>query len=340
MRSTTKPDMNQLSELYAAAVAFKQAQPWNVLCDIDLIAVDNPESGERGYCSIMGHGGMHYGLGVYLGTKGLYGFNQILVHADDMPGLTFLEYQDNIMCSFEDREQLDKTDYDQIKALGLKFRGRNAWPLFRRYEPGFYPWPVNADECVFLTHALRQIPIVVSDLSKGQLRLDSAMKKMILRQARQQDGELVWETHAIEHIRPTRTLHPVQISDETLLGRINNTPARQTILLIDVQYLPEPVQNNKDDRPYFPRLMLIVDKKSDMPIGFEMYQDIERDADVVFDKLVDFILAHGRPAEIHVRGERMPAILADFCQKTGMKLRVLKQMKQYDQMVKTMTSFM
>ncbi len=124
---------------------------------------------------------MHYGLGVYLGTKGLYGFNQILVHADDMPGLTFLEYQDNIMCSFEDREQLDKADYDQIKALGLRFRGRNAWPLFRRYEPGFYPWPVNADECVFLTHALRQIPIVVSDLRKGQLRLDSAMKKMILR---------------------------------------------------------------------------------------------------------------------------------------------------------------
>ncbi len=37
-------------------------------------------------------------------------------------------------------------------------------------------------------------------------------------------------------------------------------------------------------------------------------------------------------------GRADAAILADFCQKTGMKLRVLKQMKQYDQMVKTMTS--
>jgi hypothetical protein len=120
-------------------------------------------------------------------------------------------------------------------------------------------------------------------------------------QARQQDGELVWETHAIEHIRPTRTLHPVQISDETLIGRIKKAPARQTILLVDVQYLPEPVQNNKGDRPYFPRLMLIVDKQTSMPIGFEMYQDIERDADVVFEKLVDFITGARRPAEIHVR---------------------------------------
>ena len=161
MRNKTNPSIEQMKDLYEAAAAFKQAQPWTELYDADLIAVDNPETGERGYCSVMGHGGMHYALGVYLGTKGLFGFNRLLEKSGDMTGLAFLEFQDNIMCSFEDRDQLNQADRDQIKALGLKFRGRNAWPMFRRYEPGFYPWSINVDECMFLTHALRQVLIVV-----------------------------------------------------------------------------------------------------------------------------------------------------------------------------------
>ena len=340
MRNKLKPTIDQLSDMYAAAAAFKQAEPWTILYDIDLIAIDNPESGERGYCSSMGNGGIHYGLGVYLGAKGLFGFNQMLERSSEMSEFAFLEYQDNIMCSFEDRDQLTKADYEQIKALGLKFRGRNAWPLFRRYEPGFYPWHINADECVFLTHALRQIPAVVSDLREGNVHLDPTMDKIILRQARKEGDQLEWESREIERIRPTRTLHPVQITDERLLDSIKTAPACDMILLTDIQYISEAVQNDKEDRPYFPRLMLIVEKQSDMPVGFEMYQDIERDADVVLSKLIDFVQAHGRPREIQVRGERMPAILADFCQKADIKLTVFKQLKPIDRLFKVMTSFM
>jgi hypothetical protein len=41
--------------------------------------------------------------------------------------------------AFEDRTYLKKEDLQQIKVMGLKFRGANAYPLFRNYAPGFVP---------------------------------------------------------------------------------------------------------------------------------------------------------------------------------------------------------
>jgi len=44
------------------------------------------------------------------------------------------------MASFEDREFLQKQDFQLIKKVGLKFSGPNSWPLFRGYLPGYHPW--------------------------------------------------------------------------------------------------------------------------------------------------------------------------------------------------------
>ena len=44
-----------------------------------------------------------------------------------------------IMLSFEDRDALQEEDLAVIRGLGLSFRGRQAWPLFRSYRPGYLP---------------------------------------------------------------------------------------------------------------------------------------------------------------------------------------------------------
>ena len=58
--------------------------------------------------------------------------------------------------SFEDRKFLRKPDFQVIKELELKFRGRNSWPLFRSYQPGYLPWYLTKDEARYLTLALQQ----------------------------------------------------------------------------------------------------------------------------------------------------------------------------------------
>ena len=51
-----------------------------------------------------------------------------------------------LQASFEDRSELHDKDRQVIKDLGLKFRGRQTWPLFRSYRAGFVPWHLDADE--------------------------------------------------------------------------------------------------------------------------------------------------------------------------------------------------
>jgi hypothetical protein len=60
------------------------------------------------------------------------------------------------MGSFEERQILAKEDLAIIQALSLKYRGHNQWPLFRSYEPGFYPWFLEASQCRFLTRIFTQ----------------------------------------------------------------------------------------------------------------------------------------------------------------------------------------
>jgi len=55
---------------------------------------------------------------------------------------------------FVDRDKLWKEDREVIHSLGLRFRGRNAWPLFRSQRAGYAPWLLEKDEVLFLTTAI------------------------------------------------------------------------------------------------------------------------------------------------------------------------------------------
>src|SRR5665648_400943 len=150
------PSLEEWKTLYEAALEFKELAPWNWMHDTDIFGVKDPVSGEIGYCCIMGAEGKYYALGLYLGSKGLYGLSDILSGDFSESNDDTMFIQNCLMASFEDRKNLQKQDLQQLKALDLKFRGRDAWPLFRNYTPGFVPWYLKRDEVRFLTIALRQ----------------------------------------------------------------------------------------------------------------------------------------------------------------------------------------
>jgi hypothetical protein len=93
----------------------------------------------------MGALGEHLSVAVYLGTEALFSFwNLDPDNMDTMPEQLLLIPQ--LQLSFEDRDQLEPKDRATIKELGLKFRGRQAWPMFRSFRPGYFPWHLDAAE--------------------------------------------------------------------------------------------------------------------------------------------------------------------------------------------------
>lgn len=151
-----KPTSEEWSSLYQAAVDFKRSACWEWMFDSDIFGVVDPETEETAYCSIMGNGGEHFAVAGYLGAEGLSGILGLLSGEIDPDSSENMFIQKCLMCSFEDRSFLSSEDLKTIKEMGLKFRGRNVWPLFRHHEPGFVPWFLSATQCRFLTHILRQ----------------------------------------------------------------------------------------------------------------------------------------------------------------------------------------
>src|SRR5688572_16689700 len=94
------PSLQEWVALYQAAADFKNVAAWDWMYDSDLFGVQNPESGEIGYCCVMGSLGEHYALGVYLGTEGLEGYLQIASGAFDPPDISALHVQKCLMASF------------------------------------------------------------------------------------------------------------------------------------------------------------------------------------------------------------------------------------------------
>lgn len=337
MRLDNRPTEEQLSELYAAAKDFKQAQPWKWMHDLDLICVENPKDKKLGYCSVMGGAGEHFALGVYMGDEGLASLGKLMDVKGPVSHQHILHAQDCLMCSFEDRELLTSEDRKQIKSLGLSFRGKNAWPMFRRYEPGYEPWYLNEEECVFLTHALRQTLFVVANMLTKQVLQQIEHGITIARYSELKNGQLEWHSKEQRINFPTLTVTTVTIDDDMLIQRLKKTGRKSKHLLqVDISYMPSAVQEKRNARPYFPRLIVIADAQSGMIVDFEMFQRMDDDIDITLNKLIHFSLEYGLPQEIQVRSEAMVAILQDLCDKTGIQLKLVKRLACIDEMMRDM----
>ena len=119
------PTLNEWRKLYEAAMQVKEIAPWEWMEEIDVFGVQDPETEELGFVSVMGMLGEHFSLAVYLGPEGLYRFREFQEMGASAPAEALLEIP-HLQASFEDRNELTQKDRDQIKKLGLKFRGRRA----------------------------------------------------------------------------------------------------------------------------------------------------------------------------------------------------------------------
>ena len=132
------PTHEEWRRLFSAASGFVALRPWERLADHEVFGVVDPASGETGWCSVIGALGESLGLVVNMGDKGLAAFDLLQAGGDmtrvgpTLRGLVF---------TLDDRKYLEPKDLAPIRALGLTFRGRQAWPCFRSLRPGHAPPP-------------------------------------------------------------------------------------------------------------------------------------------------------------------------------------------------------
>ena len=143
--------------LFAAAAAYYRAAPWIQLNNGQTFALQIPARGGATWiASVMGNGGVEYGLGVY---KSWAAFEKIYLGADDprelMAGHLALFYGGPELLPFD--------DYEALQRQGWEVAGPQAYALSLVIEAAEGLRRPDAAELRWLEAALRAVPLLVRD---------------------------------------------------------------------------------------------------------------------------------------------------------------------------------
>ncbi len=324
--------IQEQKELYSTAIEFKKIECWNWMYDSDLFGVQNPANGEIGYCCIMGNLGEVFALAVYLGTEGLEGYFKMQSGKHPSEDIDLIHSQKCLIASFEDREFLQKEDLEITKKLNLKFRGQNAWPLFRNYQPGYHPWYLTSDEARYLPLALQQAVDVCLRFEKDEDLLHfPKMTHFLVRVSEKDGGTLIWKDKWLKPEPLEKVEFVPEPADEVRLQRIKREAAReQQTWEIDFFYSSVPVRE-KEERPCYPYTILFVDNYSGFILNSHMTPHSNYEIELS-EKFLDLMEnTQILPKEVYVKKKEVFKIIEQITTILGIKLRLVKKLEMSKQ---------
>lgn len=349
--------------LYAAADAFRDIACWEWMSDSELFGVKNPESGEIGYCCVLGALGEIYGLVVYLGSEGLEQHRKIQSGKLHAGSPDFAYNQSCLTAWFGDRRDLDKTDLRVVKELGLKFRGSDSWPQFRSLLPGYLPWYLTEAEAKFLALCLEQARQVALHFERDPSWLTAPAKNLYLVRVPAEktaehspspslsSGQQTLFPEVIESpvyewnsqwlvpaplIKATVSPFPI---DEVRLQRVKkNSQAHPGIWEIDAFYTPAPV--DEGNRPFFPYTLLCADQSSGLILGTVLAEPSTWESE--FPKtFLDSVEGHKLlPHELSFRREELRELFGPLANQLGIAVKLTKKLPAVDRAKRELLKFM
>ena len=267
-QTEASPTREQWLALHHAFQSYCEARPWERLANEDVLVVNDPLGHFRGYCVALGDGGVVYGLGVHLGDRGLLNYLATMTSEDEPCGVEALERGLALSAVLGDREELGNDERKAMRELGLRYRGRGRWPIFRSVIPGHWPWYLGGDEARFLTVALDNVRDVAQRIGQGTLDLYAGRDPGEVLTRTLRDG--VWRDEW-EPLRPPALPAEEHRADPYRLQSIGRSkPMDPVVWEVTASCIPTGVQDGRGTRPYLPTLVLVVESDSGLILTVRM----------------------------------------------------------------------
>jgi hypothetical protein len=359
--------------LFDAAIALREIEPWRWMSDSDVFGVQNPADKQIGYCCVLGELGEVLGLVVYLGSEGLEQYRKIQSGKLRADSLEVVYGQSCLTAWFSNRGDLDKYDIKIATQLGLQFRGRAMWPQFRSFRPGYHPWFLDESEAKYLTFCLAQSremalcvktdPDWLAAPRKDHYRVRLAVEspdppeqaqvnqvakplssetpagQQLLFANLQQTNTWQWRD---QWLQPAPIPEPVSRSiplDEVRLQRIKN--ASQPYVgtwEIDGYYTSEAVDG--DERPFFPYMMLCADHDSGFILGTVMANRSTWESEFVEALLGGIEQSKLLPKKLSLRKEELRGLFEPLATRLGIRVEITKKLPAVDRAKREFSKFM
>lgn len=329
-----------------AAFQFRAAEPWAELTDSDIFAVQT-STGDTVYCSIMGHGGEHYSLGIYVGDNGFVTYMKSL-QADGknlVEALCDSATFDCINCDFMQAKDID----DNVKKIvrqyaeshGVKIPRKHGWIDFTRFTPQRGQWYITSQtDALIAEEALRAATFFAISFRGADyeaMGLDplggyppmEGGKQIPLVVANADGTYQILRTqtppvHEFEHAHPLFT-------NQVLAHRVANMKKSAT-LECRLLYIPMPMASDNGEPPVLPCVFLMVDHNNGQLLAPFTTNDLP-DAPVSFlSSLVNHFQSQGIcPKRIIVSEGLTLALLDDFCKQCGIALQRVQSLPDLDE---------
>ena len=337
-RVPDEPTREEWRRLYEAALAYRACAPWQWLSDADLFGVQDPVSGEIGWCSVFGAAGELFGLFVYAGSEGLATYLRMAGRDLDSDELPYI--QQGWLATFEDRPVLDKRDLATIKALGLAVRGRRAWPRFRSHRPGYVPWYLTSAEARFLTLALEQAAAVATRCRDPVEALGpDAAGRFLVRAAEPESAGVRWEDRRLAP-PPLPLDEPAPPMDQARVDRVRRAATLGPgTWECDAFYSPAIIDDGQG-RPFFAPSVLLVDRDSGMILDAR-FGEPPLAAPFIRDRLLSTIEAIGtRPRVVLTKGDHILDALGPLADALEIRVERARRLPALEQARRSMESFL
>lgn len=337
-KKANPPSLEQWKRLYELMGKIRELAPWEYMYEHNIFGVQFPEKGNLGFVSVMGNLGEHFAVAVYMGKKGFEGFlNMQRMGYRLAPDIVLQVPQ--LQASFEDREMITPEDRKIIKQLGLKFRGGKAWPQFRSYRPGCFPWYLEKEEAQLLIHGLEQLMDVSPRFKKdpGTLQPPEPDRKYLVRVY--ENGKWVDRPQKIRFPADP----PLRLSmNMDALNYLKSMSKQNSIVEVDIQMMEEAVRDKKFDRPYFPFMLLIAEKQSHMILGVDLLSplpSLEEMWEIVPEKVTEILANYLLPKEIQTKDPLIALLLSALEKEVGFKVKLVSRLPTVEHARREFTKF-
>lgn len=339
MSKTNSPTLEEWKRLYDLMAQVRELAPWDWMEEDDIFGLQIPKTKELGFVSVMGMLGEHFAVAVYQGAEGLGGFWNMHLQGPKLSPEFVLQIP-QLQASFEDREMIDKADRDVMKQLGLKFRGANAWPQFRSYRPGCFPWHIEQFEAEILICVLEQLLQVAPRFKEDPSILTPTDTEHEYLVRVNKKGR--WED-SIQRITFRQEVTLDLMMNEEALAHLRQMMPGKLTLEIDLHMMEEPVQEKAKERPYFPFMLMLADHDSGMILSFDLLPPIPS-MEAMWSEVPAIVvekLAQGfPPKEVQVKDEMLHLLLQPIAQEAGFRLKKKSRLKMIERARRELRNFM